>query len=68
MKTYADTAFRSMAKSSPVYQEHIADEWFKRFATLDGVYNQSHVESLRTWLIRFRYCPAPQKEKQEAKS
>jgi len=54
MKTYTDTAFRSMAKSSPVYQEHIADEWFKRFATLDGVYNQSHVESLRTWLIRFR--------------
>ena len=63
MKTYTEQRLIEMAKTSPAWQQHTADEWFKRFRTPDGIYNEQLKRQLAEWLVRFANCPAPTKEK-----
>jgi hypothetical protein len=64
MKTYTEQRLIEMAKTSPAWQQHISDEFFKRFRTPDGIYNEQHKRQLAEWLVRFSHVQAPIKEKE----
>jgi hypothetical protein len=64
MRAYTEEQLLKMAKTSPAWQQHTADEWFKRFRTPDGIYNEQLKRQLAEWLVRFSHVQAPIKEKE----
>jgi hypothetical protein len=64
MKTYSEQRLIELAKTSPAFQQHTCDEWFRRYRTESQVYSEHQLRQLAEWLVRFANCPAPQIQKE----
>jgi hypothetical protein len=64
MKTHSEPRLIELAKTSPAFQQHVCDEWFRRYRTESQVYSEHQLRQLAEWLVRFANVPAPQIQKE----
>ncbi len=62
--SYTEPRLIELAKTSPAFQQHVCDEWFRRYRTESQVYSEQQLRLLAEWLVRFANVPAPIKEKE----
>lgn len=64
MRTYTEQRLIELAKTSPAWQQHTADEWLRRNRTESGIYSEHQMRQLAEWLVRFANVLPPQKTKE----